>query len=80
VEVAKRIVTLPCKHEKGLLDTFVNFRRGFHELDAELVSEGFALLLRYSAFICPVAFVADEDLVHAFRGMLFDVGVPRPNV
>jgi hypothetical protein len=38
------------------------------------------LLGRNSALLLPVALVADEDLVDAFRGVLFDVGEPRSNV
>ena len=34
----------------------------------------------YGAFLFPVAFVADEDLVDAFGGVLFDVGEPGADV
>ena len=32
------------------------------------------------AFFFPVAFVADEDFVYAFAGVLFDVGEPGADV
>ena len=35
---------------------------------------------RDGAFLLPVALVADEDLVDAFGGVLFDVGEPGADV
>ncbi len=70
----------PGKCEERLLDALVDFRRGLHELDAELVGELAALLLGHRALVRPVRLVADEDLVHAFRGVLFDVRVPGADV
>ena len=66
--------------EKGLFHVDVAFGRDFHEGDAELVGQGLALLGGDGALLFPVAFVADEDFVHAFGGVLLDVGEPCSDV
>ena len=38
------------------------------------------MFCRDRAFLLPVAFVANQDLVDSFRGVLFDVGEPGPYV
>ena len=72
--------TGPCESEEGLLDALVDLCGRLHELDAELVGELAALLLRDGALLCPVGLVADEDLVHAFRRVLLNVRVPCADV
>ena len=66
--------------EEGLLDVDIALGRDFHEGDAELVGQCLALFGGDGAFLLPVAFVADEDFVHAFGGVLFDVGEPGADV
>ena len=70
----------PGKCEERLLDALVDLRRGLHELDAKLVGKLAALLLGDRALVRPVRLVADEDLVHAVRGVLLDVRVPGADV
>lgn len=59
--------------EEGLFHVDVALCRDLHEGDAEFVSQSLALGGGDSALLFPVTFVADEDLVDAFGGMLFDV-------
>ena len=61
---------------ESLVDIDVALSRHFHEGNAELVGEGLALFCRDGALLFPVAFVADEDFIDAFGGVLFDVGEP----
>jgi hypothetical protein len=70
----------PCQREERLLDALVDLCGGLHELDAELVCELAALLLGDGLLVGPVALVPDEDLVHALRCVLLDVGVPGADV
>lgn len=65
---------------KRLLHINIALGRDFHEGDAELVGELLAALDADDAFFLPVAFVADEDFIDAFRGVLFDVGEPGSDV
>lgn len=66
--------------EEGLLDVDVGLGADFHEGDAELVGERLALLRRHRPLLLPVALVADQDLVDAFRRVLLDVGEPGADV
>jgi hypothetical protein len=75
-----RNINAPSECKERLLDTLVHLSRGLHEPDAKLVGKLAALLLRHSALVRPVRLVADEDLVHAFRGVLLDVRVPCSDV
>ena len=70
----------PCKREERLLNTLVNLGRRLHKLDAELVRELAALLLRNGTLLRPVRLVADENLVHALGRMLLNVRVPCADV
>jgi len=65
---------------KRLLHINIALGRDFHEGDAELVGELLAALDADDAFFLPVAFVADEDFIDAFGGVLFDVGEPGSDV
>ena len=42
-------------------------------LGGQFVGEGLALLSRDGALFFPVAFIANENLVYTFGGMLFDI-------
>ena len=66
--------------EKGLFDVDVALCADFHEWDAELVGEGLTLFCAYGTLLFPVALVANQDLVDAFAGVLFDVGEPGADV
>ena len=70
----------PCKREERFLNTLVNLRRRLHKLDAELVRELAALLLRNGTLLRPVRLVADENLVHALGRMLLNVRVTCADV
>ena len=48
--------------------------------EAELVGEFAALFFSDGSLLRPVGLVANEDLVYAFGGMLFDVCVPGADV
>lgn len=61
------------QREEGVLDIDVGLGRNLHEWDAELVRERLALFGGDGALLFPVAFVTDEDLVHAFGCVLLDV-------
>jgi hypothetical protein len=65
---------------EGLVDIDVALSRDLQERDAEFVGEGLALFCGDGALLFPVALVADEDLVDAFRGVLLDVGEPCADV
>lgn len=65
---------------EGLLDVDVGLGRDLEEGDAELVGERLAPLRRHHPLLFPVAFVADQDLVHAFGGVLLDVGKPGSDI
>ena len=65
---------------EGLVDVDVALCRDLEEGDAEFVGEGLAALGADGALLFPIALVADEDLVDAFGGVLFDVGEPRADV
>lgn len=54
--------------------------RDLEEGDAEFVGQRLALLGADGALLLPVAFVADEDLVDAFAGVLLDIGEPGADV
>jgi hypothetical protein len=77
---AEKEVGEPGKGKERLLDTLVDLRGGLHKLDAELGRKLAALLLRDSPLVGPVAFIADEDLVHTLRCVLLDVRVPRADI
>jgi hypothetical protein len=65
---------------ESLVDVDVALSRDLQERDAEFVGEGLALFCGDGALLFPVALVADEDLVDAFRGVLLDVGEPCADV
>ena len=65
---------------EGFLDIDVALGRDFHERNAELVGEGLALFRRDGAFLFPIAFVTNQNLVDAFAGVLLNVGEPCANV
>jgi len=71
---------IPRKSEKGLLNTFVDLGRRFHELNAKLLSQFPSLLFGNDPLIVPIRLVSDQDLVYSFRSVLFDVGVPCANI
>lgn len=71
--VYKSLLDICGQAVKSLFDIDVAFRGHLEEGDAEFVCEGLALFGGYLAFIFPVAFVADEDFVDTFTGVLFDV-------
>ena len=63
-----------------LFDVDVALRRHLHERDPQLVCQLLAPLYRNDSLLFPVAFVANQDLVDAFRGVLFDVGEPSSDI
>ena len=73
-------IDIPCEGEERLFNTYIYLRRGLNKLDSEFLRKLTALVLCYSPLIRPVRLVADENLVHSFRSMLLDVGVPRADV
>jgi len=74
------LLDIRCQTVEGLLDVDVALGGDFHEGDAELVGQLLSFLRGDHAFLFPVAFVADEDLVDAFGGVLFDVGEPCSDI
>ena len=65
---------------EGLVDIDVALRRHLEEGNTKLVGEGLALFCRDGALLFPVALVADQDLVDAFGGVLFNVSEPCANI
>jgi hypothetical protein len=65
---------------EGLVDIDVALCRDLEERDAELVGEGLTLFCGDGALLFPVALVANEDLVDAFGGVLFNVGEPCADI
>lgn len=63
-----------------LLHIDVALGRDLQERYSELVCKLLAALRGDDALVFPIAFVANEDLVYAFRGMLFDVGEPDADI
>ena len=70
----------PPEREKCLLDTLVRLGTRLEKPEPELVGQRTALVERDGPLLVPVAFVPDEDLVDAGRGVLLNVGVPGPDV
>jgi hypothetical protein len=65
---------------ESLVDVDVALGRDLQEGDTEFVGESLALFCGDGALLFPVAFVANEDLVDAFGGVLLDVGEPCADV
>lgn len=58
---------------EGLFDVGVVLGGDLEEGDAEFVGELLALFDRDGAFLLPVAFITDQNLVDALASVLFDV-------
>lgn len=71
---------VPCKSEERLLYTLVDFGACFHEPDTKLVREFLTLFGRNLAFVLPVRLVPNENPVHTFGRVLFDVRMPRSDI
>ena len=78
--VDKALLDVAGEAVKRLVDVDVALGGDLEERDAEFVGEGLALFCGDGALLFPVALVADEDLVDAFRGVLLDVGEPCADV
>ncbi len=65
---------------KRFFDIDVALSGDFQKGNTQLVGELLTPRCRYRALFFPVAFVADEDLVHALCGVLFDVGEPCSDI
>lgn len=63
-----------------LIDVDIALCRDFEERHAEFVCKRLSFLCRYGALLFPIAFVANEDLVDALGGVLFDVREPCPYI
>lgn len=74
--IHESLLDIACQAVERFLNIDVRFRGDLHEGYSELICEGLALFGGDLALLLPVAFVADEDLVYAFAGVLFDVGEP----
>lgn len=61
------------KIEKCILNVDVVFGRDLQERDAKVIGESLALFGGHSSLLFPVAFISDEDLMHAFARMLLNV-------
>lgn len=69
-----------CQAVESLLYIDVAFCRDFEEGNAKFVSELLASLCRDGPLLLPVTFVANENLVHSLRSMLFDIREPCADV
>jgi len=70
------LLDLASQLEERLFHANVALCTDFHERNAELICKSLTLRSADLALFFPVAFVADQDLVDAFRCMLLDVGEP----
>jgi len=65
---------------EGLIDIDIALCRHFKEGDAKLVGECLAFFRHHGTLLFPIAFVAYENLVDTFGGMLLHVRKPSADI